>query len=47
MFLDNILIYSDTFEEHIKRIKAVFSRLHEHGLKVIVDLFYWSPYYTG
>ncbi|MCG8078888.1 MAG: DDE-type integrase/transposase/recombinase, partial [Candidatus Thiodiazotropha taylori] len=34
IFLDDILIFSDTFEEHIKRIQAVFSRLHEHGLKL-------------
>ena len=34
IFLDDILIYSDTFEEHIRRIEAVFSRLHEHGLKL-------------
>ena len=34
IFLDDILIFSDTFEEHIKRIEAVFSRLHEHGLKL-------------
>ncbi|MCU7858926.1 MAG: DDE-type integrase/transposase/recombinase, partial [Candidatus Thiodiazotropha sp. (ex Lucinoma kastoroae)] len=34
IFLDDILIFSVTFEEHIKRIDAVFSRLHEHGLKL-------------
>ena len=34
IFLDDILIFSDTFEEHIKRLNAVFSRLHEHGLKL-------------
>lgn len=34
IFLDDILIYSRTFEEHIKRINAVFSRLQQHGLKL-------------
>ena len=34
IFLDDILIFSVTFEEHIKRLNAVFSRLHEHGLKL-------------
>ena len=34
IFLDDILIFSVTFEEHIKRIDAVFSRLYEHGLKL-------------
>ena len=34
IFLDDILIFSVTFEEHIKRIEAVFSRLQEHGLKL-------------
>ena len=34
IFLDDILIYSETFEEHIRRIEAVFSRLKEHGLKL-------------
>lgn len=34
IFLDDILIFSETFEEHIKRIEAVFSRLQQHGLKL-------------
>ena len=37
IFLDDILFFFfflDTFEEHMKRIEAVFSRLHEHGLKL-------------
>ena len=33
-FLDDILMYSDTFEDHTKRLDAVFSRLHHHGLKL-------------
>ena len=27
IFLDDILIYSDTFEEHIRRIEAVFMNM--------------------
>ena len=34
IFLDDILIFSDTFEEHISRLEAVFSRLKQHGLKL-------------
>ena len=34
IFLDDILFFSDTLEEHIKRTEAVFSRLHKHGLKL-------------
>ncbi|MCW4250032.1 MAG: RNase H-like domain-containing protein [Candidatus Thiodiazotropha endolucinida] len=34
IFLDDILIFSETFEEHISRLEAVFSRLNHHGLKL-------------
>ncbi|MCG8113688.1 MAG: RNase H-like domain-containing protein, partial [Candidatus Thiodiazotropha taylori] len=34
IFLDDILIFSSTFEEHLSRLEAVFSRLHQHGLKL-------------
>lgn len=34
IFLDDILIYSRTFEEHVQRLEAVFSRLAEHNLKL-------------
>lgn len=34
IFLDDILIFSETFEDHIERLQAVFSRLHQHGLKL-------------
>ena len=34
IFLDDILIFSETFEEHISRLEAVFSRLKQHGLKL-------------
>ena len=34
IFLDDILIFSEFFDEHISRLEAVFSRLSEHGLKL-------------
>ena len=34
IFLDDVLIFSDTFEEHIVKLEAVFSRLKQHGLKL-------------
>ena len=34
IFLDDILIFSETFEEHILRLEAVFSSLKQHGLKL-------------
>ena len=33
-YLDDIIIYSKTFDEHIEHIKAVFSRLRAAGLKL-------------
>ncbi|MCG8048682.1 MAG: RNase H-like domain-containing protein, partial [Candidatus Thiodiazotropha endolucinida] len=34
IFLDDILIFSETFEDHLDRLEAVFSRLQQHGLKL-------------
>ena len=34
IFLDDILIFSESFDEHLSRLNAVFSRLHKHGLKL-------------
>ena len=34
IFLDDILIFSKTFEEHVQRLESVFSRLAEHNLKL-------------
>ena len=34
VYLDDIIIFSSTFEEHIDRLTAVFSRLQEHNLKL-------------
>lgn len=33
-YLDDILIYSETLEEHLKHLQAVFDRLREHKLKL-------------
>ena len=34
IFIDDILIFSKTFEEHVKRLEAVFRRLEQHNLKL-------------
>lgn len=34
IYLDDIIIFSATFEEHIERLQAVFQRLQEHNLKL-------------
>lgn len=34
VFLDDILVYSPTFESHLKRLKGVFQRLRDCGLKL-------------
>ena len=34
IFLDDILIFSESFDEHLNRLEAVFSRLRQHGLKL-------------
>ena len=33
-YLDDILIFSETFESHLNDLKEVFSRLREAGLKL-------------
>ena len=50
IFLDDILIFSETFEEHISRLEAVFSRLKQHGLKLKAskcEFFKTSVRYLG
>ena len=34
LFLDDILIFSENFEDHLERLEAVFSRLKQQGLKL-------------
>lgn len=34
IYLDDIIVFSKTFEEHLERLQVVFSRLREHGLKL-------------
>lgn len=34
IFLDDIIIYSSTIEEHFERLNLVFQRLASHGLKI-------------
>ena len=34
IYLDDIIIFSESFDQHLERLEAVFKRLHEHNLKV-------------
>ena len=34
IYLDDIIIFSSTFEEHVERLQAVFERLQENNLKL-------------
>ena len=34
VYLDNIIVYSNTYEEHLVRSEAVFSNLKDAGLKL-------------
>ena len=34
IYLDDIVVFTDTEAEHLKRLRAVFERFHEHGLKL-------------
>ena len=50
VFIDDILIFSRTFEEHLQRLEAVFERLAQHNLKLKpskCDFFKTSVTYLG
>ena len=34
IYLDDIIIFSSSYEEHLEKLEAVFKRLHEHNLKL-------------
>ena len=34
IYLDDIIVFSSTFEEHVELLSAVFQRLEEHNLKL-------------
>ena len=34
IYLDNVIVFSETPEEHLRRMRVVFDCLHEHGLKL-------------
>ena len=34
IYLDDVVVFADTEAEHLKRLRAVFERFHEHGLKL-------------
>ena len=34
IFIDDVLIFSENFDEHIRRLEACFERLSKHGLKL-------------
>lgn len=34
VYLDNIIVYSDSIADHLRRLEQVFQKLREHGLKI-------------
>ena len=34
IYLDDVIVFSETPEEHLQRMQVVFDHLHEHGLKL-------------
>ena len=34
IYLDDVIVFSDMPDEHLRRMRVVFDRLHEHGLKL-------------
>ena len=37
VYLDDIIVYSDTIGDHLKWLEWVFQKLREHGLKIEVE----------
>ena len=34
IYLDDVIVYSKTSEEHLQRMRVIFDHLREHGLKL-------------
>ena len=34
IYLDDVIVFSHTEEEHLERMRVIFDRLREHGLKL-------------
>ena len=34
VYLDDVIVYSNTEEDHLRQLQAVFERFHEHGLRL-------------
>ncbi len=34
LYLDDIIVYSKSFDEQVQRLENVFGKLHKHGLKL-------------
>ena len=34
IYLDDVVVFTDTEAEHLKRLRAVFEQFNEHGLKL-------------
>ena len=50
IYLDDIIIFSKTFDEHIKRLENVFKQLEHHGLKLKTskcEFFKYKMQYFG
>lgn len=37
VYMDDIIIFSDSLEEHLKHLKSAFTKLKEHNLKIQLD----------